>query len=481
MLALLNSEQEPMCENNKNKSKKQPPQVRKRRPVRYLLTRLLVVVGMFALIGNIPLYSKITSPQSREHLAINQPSYLADSIADKDLAALPLPVAVETYAGYETEPVPATDTGKWHLRTIASGETLADILKPFNLLTSTHELLNDPTARKALSQLKSNRKLLVQVSNRRIEQLIYATGKHKAFIVFRQGNKYTAKWDSESFEEQDQQLAFTIRNPLHYDAAKAGLPTSITRQLVKIFKQDVNFRRIKVGDQVGVIFEGYYYQSEPIYTGNVLAAEFIHRGKTHQRVRLVADSNKSHYLKPDDDLALKEVAFNRYPLKGGRLSSGFGMRKHPVLNKRRRHSGIDLAAPRGTPIYATADGKLRFAGRKGAYGKAVEINHDGGIKTRYGHMSKHKEGLKIGARVKRGDVIGYVGSTGRSTGNHVHYEFIVNGKPQNPQRVKLPTRGILSAKEMKAFKRLSGMMRSRLIKLRDTAALDRNIGRQFGG
>ena len=233
---------------------------------------------MFALIGNIPLYSKITSPQSREHLAINQPSYLADSIADKDLAALPLPVAVETYAGYETEPVPATDTGKWHLRTIASGETLADILKPFNLLTSTHELLNDPTARKALSQLKSNRKLLVQVSNRRIEQLIYATGKHKAFIVFRQGNKYTAKWDSESFEEQDQQLAFTIRNPLHYDAAKAGLPTSITRQLVKIFKQDVNFRRIKVGDQVGVIFEGYYYQSEPIYTGNVLAAEFIHRG-----------------------------------------------------------------------------------------------------------------------------------------------------------------------------------------------------------
>jgi len=165
MLALLNSEQEPMCENNKNKSKKQPPQVRKRRPVRYLLTRLLVVVGMFALIGNIPLYSKITSPQSREHLAINQPSYLADSIADKDLAALPLPVAVETYAGYETEPVPATDTGKWHLRTIASGESLADILKPFNLLTSTHELLNDPTARKALSQLKSNRKLLVQVSN----------------------------------------------------------------------------------------------------------------------------------------------------------------------------------------------------------------------------------------------------------------------------------------------------------------------------
>ena len=96
-------------------------------------------------------------------------------------------------------------------------------------------------------------------------------------------------------------------------------------------------------------------------------------------------------------------------------------------------------------------------------------------------MSKHKEGLKIGARVKRGDVIGYVGSTGRSTGNHVHYEFIVNGKPQNPQRVKLPTRGILSAKEMKAFKRLSQMMRSRLIKLRDTAALDRNIGRQFGG
>ena len=180
-------------------------------------------------------------------------------------------------------------------------------------------------------------------------------------------------------------------------------------------------------------------------------------------------------------LEIKKVAFNRFPLKGGRLSSGFGMRDHPVLRKRRQHSGVDIAAPRNTPIYATGDGKLRFAGYKGSYGNTVEISHAGGIRTRYSHMSKHKKGLRIGATVKKGDIIGYVGSTGRSTGNHVHYEFLKNGKPQNPQQVKLPMKGVLSAGKMKEFKWLVKRMSNRLLKLRDNAAIDRDVGRQFGG
>ncbi len=145
------------------------------------------------------------------------------------------------------------------------------------------------------------------------------------------------------------------------------------------------------------------------------------------------------------------------------------------------HSGIDIAAPRGTPIYATGDGRVKFVGRKGSYGKTIELSHSGGIVTRYGHMSKYKPKLSRGAKVKRGDVIGYVGSTGRSTGNHVHYEFRVRGKAVNPKTVKLPTKGVLTAREMKSFKRLAKNMRYQLIRLRDTASIDRNVRRQFGG
>lgn len=456
------------------------PQTRKRKPGRYIMTRLLVAVGVFALTGNIPIYS-ITHPSPAiEPLVIDTPIDSPGHKAYENSVALNLPVAVETYVGYETEPLPSTKIGKWYLHTIADGETLDSILQPLSLTTNTQELLKHPDVKKELATLKAGKKLLVQVHNQRIEQLIYATGRHKAFITVRQNSGYSGKWD-ESFEEQSKQVAFIIRNPLHEDAAKAGLPSSITRQLVKIFKNDVNFRRIRVGDQVGVIFEGYYYQSERIYTGAILAAEFIHRGETHQRVRLLADREKPLYLKPDNSLEIKKVAFNRYPLKGGRLSSGFGMRDHPVLRKRRQHSGVDIAAPRNTPIYATGDGKVRFAGYKGSYGNTVEISHGDGIRTRYSHMSKHTKDLRIGATVKKGDIIGYVGSTGRSTGNHVHYEFLKNGKPQNPQQVKLPMKGVLSAGKMKEFKWLVKRMSNRLLKLRDNAAIDRDVGRQFGG
>lgn len=230
-----------------------------------------------------------------------------------------------------------------------------------------------------------------------------------------------------------------------------------------------------------MIFEDYYYQSERIFTDKVLAAEFNHRDNIHQRIRFTLNDNKALYLKPGDDLEIKQVAFNRRPIRGGRLSSGFGMRRHPVLRKRRMHAGADFAAPRGTPIYATGDGSVKFVGRRGGYGKSIEIRHGYGVTTRYGHMSKYKKGLGRGDKVKRGEVIGYVGSTGRSTGNHVHYEFRVNGKPKNPMRVKLPKKGILTKKEMKDFQRLSKNMSYQLIKLRDTASIERNVRRQYGG
>ncbi len=461
------------------------PKAQKIRPLRYLAIRSVALAGMFAIVGNIPVHSKIVDqPDDAEHLALNELQGSIGSIEGQlTTHELTLPVAsdVETYAGHAVEPLPSARDGEWELHQIARGETLEDILQPLKVSTTAEELMADETIRKELSHLKADKKILVQIDGRKIEQLIYATGKRKAYIVSLQNDKYVGKWDSELFEEQHNRIAFTIRNLYHHEAAKAGLPKSISRQLVKIFKNQVNFRSIQIGDQVSTIFEDYYYQSERIYTGKVLAAEFNHRNNIYQRVRFVLNKDRTLYLEPDGDLALKEVAFARYPIRGGRLSSGFGFRHHPILRKRRMHSGIDIAAPRGTPIYATGDGRVKFVGRKGSYGKTIELSHNGGIVTRYGHMSKYKPKLGRGAKVKRGDVIGYVGSTGRSTGNHVHYEYRVRGKAVDPKTVKLPTKGVLTAREMKSFKRLAKNMRYQLIKLRDTASIDRNVRRQFGG
>jgi murein DD-endopeptidase MepM/ murein hydrolase activator NlpD len=467
----------------------QPPKTRKSRPFHYIATRSLMLVSVFAIVGNIPVHSKISDPNSysgevvldtleedTEEQIASASSHTANTLE----LALPSGESVETYAGHAVEPLPSAQEGDWELHQIVRGDTLGDILEPLKVSTTSADLMADESVQKELSNLKADRKILLQVKEDKIEQLIYATGKRKAFIVSARNGKYTGKWDNELFEEQHNRVAFTIRNPYHYEASKAGLPKSISRQLVKIFKNQVNFRNIQIGDQVSTIFEDYFYQSERIYTGKVLAAEFNHRNNIYQRVRFVLNKDRTMYLEPEGDLALKEVAFARYPVKG-RLSSGFGNRWHPVLGKRRMHSGIDIAAPHGTPIYATGDGRVRFVGRKGSYGKMIELRHGDGITTRYGHMSQYKKGLSVGSSVKRGDVIGYVGSTGRSTGNHVHYEFRVNNVAKNPRSVELPTKGVLTAKEMKSFKRLAKNMSYQLIKLRETAAIDRNVRRQFGG
>ena len=140
------------------------------------------------------------------------------------------------------------------------------------------------------------------------------------------------------------------------------------------------------------------------------------------------------------------------PIDGARLSSGFGMRKHPILGYNKMHKGVDFAAPTGTPIYAAGDGTIDFKGRKGGYGNYIRIRHNSQLKTAYAHMHRFAKGMGAGKRVKQGQVIGYVGTTGRSTGPHLHYEVIKNGIQVNPNRVDLPTGEKLKGQNMTAFK-----------------------------
>jgi murein DD-endopeptidase MepM/ murein hydrolase activator NlpD len=216
------------------------------------------------------------------------------------------------------------------------------------------------------------------------------------------------------------------------------MPDKLTMNLAGIFAWDIDFvLDIRRGDDFFILFEEIYQDGKFITDGEIVAAEFNNNGRTFRAVRFIDESGRSDYFTPDGRSVRK--AFIRAPVDFTRISSSFNpRRKHPILNKIRAHRGVDYAAPRGTPIKAAGDGKVIFRGRKGGYGNAVILQHGGNISTLYGHMSKFANSSRIGRRVKQGQTIGYVGSTGLATAAHLHYEYRLNGVHRNPRTVKLP-------------------------------------------
>ncbi|MCP5152339.1 MAG: peptidoglycan DD-metalloendopeptidase family protein [Ectothiorhodospiraceae bacterium] len=233
-------------------------------------------------------------------------------------------------------------------------------------------------------------------------------------------------------------VAGTVESSLFEAGLSAGLTDRLVMELVEIFAWDVDFALdIRVGDSFTVVHEELLKDGEKVRDGAVLAAEFVNRGRALRAVRYEDPSGLVRYYTPEGESLRK--AFLRTPVKFSRISSRFTLaRMHPVLHRFRAHKGVDYAAPRGTPVKATGDGKVAFVGRKGGYGKTVVLQHGSAYTTLYGHLSRFARGLRQGDRVTQGDLIGYVGSTGLATGPHLHYEFRVRGVHRDPLTVKLP-------------------------------------------
>jgi murein DD-endopeptidase MepM/ murein hydrolase activator NlpD len=190
-------------------------------------------------------------------------------------------------------------------------------------------------------------------------------------------------------------------------------------------------------------------QGETIYHGDIAFAALTLSGQRQALYRFTRDNGEEGFFDPSGKSARK--ALLRTPVDGARLSSGFGRRKHPILGYTRMHKGVDFAAPKGTPIYAAGSGTVDVAGRNGGYGKYVRIRHNGSYSTAYAHMNGFAKGIRRGTRVKQGQVIGYIGSTGSSTGPHLHYEVIRDGRQMNPMKVKMPAGPKLAGKERERF------------------------------
>lgn len=240
-----------------------------------------------------------------------------------------------------------------------------------------------------------------------------------------------------------------IESSLFAAADAAGIPDAIAIQLAEVFGSDIDFHReLRKGDRYSVLYEMHSIDGRPLRAGRVLAAEFVNQGRTHRALRF-----SDGYYAPDGKSMRKGLL--RSPLELSRVSSGFGMRMHPLHKAWLVHQGVDYAAPAGTRVRAVGDGIVEFAGLRGGYGNLVIVRHDGRNSTYYAHLRAFGRGIRSGARVAQGDTVGLVGQTGWATGPHLHYEFRVAGAARNPLSVPLPAGTPVARHDMDAFNALA--------------------------
>ena len=307
------------------------------------------------------------------------------------------------------------------LRTVPDVRKALDILRPGDIITLTH-------VDGALQSL-----------NRRISETL-------TLSVSRGDEGFAVDFIENPLEVEVAGARARIETSLFDAGRAAGMSATTVMVLANdIFGWDIDFANdIHAGDEFSVLYQRKFQDGTYVSDGRVLAAEFVNRGKTHRAVWFEsADGSVKGYYTPEGKGMRK--AFLRVPIDFARVSSGFNpKRRHPITGQVRAHRGIDFAAPTGTPIYAAGDGRIEFAGRQGGYGNAVVINHGKGITTLYGHMSRFGKSARNGRSVRQGEIIGYVGSTGASTGPHLHYEYRVHGVHKNPANIALPNTEIPS-------------------------------------
>ena len=373
------------------------------------------------------------------------------------------------------EPATKEVSLSWQEITVKSGDNLSLIFPRVGL--SARDVYNVAQIGKdikPLLNLKPGQKLrfgyVTENDSKILHQLQLKLSPIQTLEIVSTADGYQATMLSREVEKRQVHASGTIENSLFEAGVEAGLSDKIIMELAYIFGWDVDFALdLRKQDSFKLIYDEDYLDGEKIADGTILAAEFSNQGKTYRAIRFTDETGLSRYYAPNGDSMRK--TFSRSPVHFSRISSRFNPnRKHPVLKTSRPHRGVDYAAARGTPITATGDGKVDFVGRKGGYGRTVVLSHGGKYTTLYAHMSKYKRGIKRGKRVRQGDVIGYIGSSGLATGPHLHYEFRVSGVHRNPLTVKLPKAEPLPKKYRSDFDQQAQLLLAQLDKA-DTTTL----------
>lgn len=357
---------------------------------------------------------------------------------------------------------------------VKSGDTLSAIFKRLSLSAGTlHRIVNSSKQAKQLTRIKPGQKLIITFDDSNgFQSLRYDLDRVDTLIINKDTDnaKFVTLIESKEIDVKQQFATATISNSLFASGNKAGLSSAMIMKLAQLFGWDIDFALdIRKGDSFAVLFEEKYINDKKIGNGDILSAEFVNRGKTFKAIRYTDASGHTDYYS-EEGLSMRK-AFLRTPVEFSRISSRFSSgRKHPVLNKIRAHKGVDYAASRGTPIKSVGDGKVIFKGRKGGYGRVIILQHGSKYTTLYAHMKSYNRKIKKGSRVKQGQIIGYVGSSGLATGPHLHYEFRMNGVHRNPLTVPLPSASPIAKKYRNDFQNTADTMISQL-KSRKTATV----------
>jgi len=403
-------------------------------------THLFAISGLALSLVVFTLLPGGSTEAQRQHQSIPIPAL--ENLSEAPQESLP-PVA---------ETLVDTSEKTTHTEVVKPGDNLSLIFKRAGLSDrQMMALLNAENGKKLASLYPGHRLEFAFDDQGELEKLSYIKDRLNSYHFQRSGETYVY---SETQRKPDiiySVRSATIDESLFLAGKKAQLDDKLVMELANIFGWDIDFvLDIREGDAFKVLFEESYLDGEKIANGNILAAEFTNRGNTFRAVRYTDKNGETQYYTPTGDTMRKE--FLRTPIDFARISSHFNLRrKHPILNRIRAHKGTDYAAATGTPIKAAGDGKVIYAGQKGGYGNVVIIQHGQTYKTLYAHISKFRRGIHSGVRVKQGQVIAYVGSTGLASGPHLHYEFHVNGAVRNPITVKLPKAKAVADDELQRF------------------------------
>lgn len=366
-----------------------------------------------------------------------------------------------TKAVSQEEEIPAADEGPYdETLTITEGDTLASILNRIGIPS--------PQAHEAIAALAT----VYDPKNLKIDQEVYviydlhsdgetydlkflrlrADFDYDVELVRTGGGLFQANKYKKELKHDYVNVEGDIKLSLYADALKAGASPKMLYDMIKAFSFDVDFQRdIQPGSEFSLFYDTYKDEDAGLERpGELLYAKLLLEGKPHELYRFQAPGDVPGYYTAEGEGVRKELL--KTPIDGARINSGFGNRKHPILGYTKMHKGVDFAAPKGTPIMAAGDGVVERCGPYSSYGNYICVRHKGNTKTAYAHLSRFAKGMHNGTKVRQGQVIGFVGATGRATGPHLHFELIQNGKHINPTKITQLPATKLSGKALVAFK-----------------------------
>ena len=337
---------------------------------------------------------------------------------------------------------------------VKKGQTFLSILDNFNFDNKKKfAIINAINSIYDLRELKVNQKIIFLIDkNENVEKIIIELNFNTNLEVDLRSDIKIVKKELETFSEINSQ-EYIISNSLYTDGVNNNIPNQVLIKLIQLFSFDLDFQRdIQKDTKVSISYEKIFVKNKPEYAlGDIEYAKIIIKNNTLEYFKFLTDDGFIDYFNRQGKNVKKSIL--KTPIDGARISSSFGMRKHPISGFNKMHKGVDFAAPIGTPVYAGGNGVIEMVGVNGGYGKYIRIRHNNEYKTAYAHLNSYRKGISKGVRVNQGEVIGYVGNTGRSTGPHLHYEIIYQNKKVNPLKLKLPSGKILMGDELARFEK----------------------------